>query len=160
MKEEGRHTRKNGHREEKDVHSSPEEDDKRLFPMKSPTTPADSYNRHNHHRRDRHNPSEPHQQPQQEHHAHPHHEHRPSRSQSPPQDYQQLILHQLRFLRLLLLLVVLHQAGALGCRISEFTCSNYECVPTDAYCDGVPDCADRSDEPRDCSREYGVHVWC
>ncbi|ROT84519.1 hypothetical protein C7M84_022279 [Penaeus vannamei] len=43
------------------------------------------------------------------------------------------------------------RAGALGCRISEFTCSNYECVPTDAYCDGVPDCADRSDEPRDCS---------
>ncbi|XP_037779353.1 uncharacterized protein LOC119575888 [Penaeus monodon] len=115
--------------------------------MKITTTPADSHNCHSHHRRRRHNhPEQP--QPQR---PRLHHEQRPSQSQSPPQDYQQLILHQLRFLRLLLLLVVLHQAGALGCRISEFTCSNYECVPTDAYCDGVPDCSDRSDEPRDCS---------
>ncbi|XP_047476850.1 uncharacterized protein LOC125030697, partial [Penaeus chinensis] len=147
MKEEGRHTRKNGHKEEKDVHFGSKEGDQRLFPMKIPTIPADSYTCRNHDRRHRHDASEPPQPRLQRPPPQPHRELRPSRSQSPPQDYQQLILHQLRFLRLFLLLVVLHQAGALGCRISEFTCSNYECVPTDAYCDGVPDCSDRSDEP-------------
>ncbi|XP_042873924.1 uncharacterized protein LOC122254338 [Penaeus japonicus] len=146
MRKGSEQTTKERHMGAKNVDTGLKKDEQRLFPMKNPTSHAASYTCHSQHHQDRHNHSkQPQPQP-------PQHRNHPTRSQTPPQDYQQLILNQLRFLRLLLLLVVLHQAGALGCRISEFTCSNYECVPTDAYCDGVPDCADRSDEPRDCSR--------
>lgn len=55
---------------------------------------------------------------------------------------------------LLLLCTNMLCINALGCRLSEYTCGNYECVPADAYCDGIPDCADRTDEPRECSRKY------
>ncbi|XP_054258135.1 uncharacterized protein LOC128983034 [Macrosteles quadrilineatus] len=37
------------------------------------------------------------------------------------------------------------------CRVSEFFCDTGQCVSLDRYCDGVDDCADKSDEPRYCS---------
>ena len=52
-------------------------------------------------------------------------------------------------------LLVVESVG--GCRLSEFTCSSYDCIKADEYCDGETDCPDRSDEPRDCSREYPMH---
>ena len=58
------------------------------------------------------------------------------------------------FLLLAFLSFLLVVESVSGCRLSEFTCGNYDCIRADAYCDGEADCADRSDEPRDCTREY------
>ena len=32
------------------------------------------------------------------------------------------------------------------CSGDQFTCSDKSCVPSDAVCDGLPDCSDGSDE--------------
>ena len=61
------------------------------------------------------------------------------------------------FLLLAFLSFLLVVESGNGCRMSEFTCGNMRadgCIRADAYCDGETDCQDRSDEPRDCSREY------
>ncbi|XP_030765063.1 uncharacterized protein LOC115889262 [Sitophilus oryzae] len=38
------------------------------------------------------------------------------------------------------------------CKLSEFTCSNGRCLPSNRYCDNKNDCGDSSDEPRYCTR--------
>lgn len=43
--------------------------------------------------------------------------------------------------------------SSIGCSMSEFTCTNSKCIPTNKYCDRVNDCGDNSDEPRFCTRE-------
>lgn len=46
-----------------------------------------------------------------------------------------------------------------GCSISEFTCRNGRCVSPDAYCDGVNDCGDESDEPRQCTGKLYIFLY-
>ncbi|XP_064090100.1 uncharacterized protein LOC135204060 [Macrobrachium nipponense] len=38
-----------------------------------------------------------------------------------------------------------------ACTMAEFPCRNKQCISLDRYCDGTPDCEDRSDEPSGCS---------
>lgn len=42
----------------------------------------------------------------------------------------------------------------LMCKISEWKCPNGTCISLSKFCDGIPDCADRSDEPDECSGEW------
>lgn len=37
------------------------------------------------------------------------------------------------------------------CKTSEWKCPNGTCIPLSKYCNGVPDCTDKSDEPNECS---------
>lgn len=37
------------------------------------------------------------------------------------------------------------------CKISEWKCPNGTCIPLSKYCNGIPDCMDKSDEPNECS---------
>lgn len=37
------------------------------------------------------------------------------------------------------------------CKISEWKCPNGTCIPLSKYCNGIPDCSDKSDEPSGCS---------
>ncbi|CAL4084423.1 unnamed protein product, partial [Meganyctiphanes norvegica] len=69
----------------------------------------------------------------------------------PPQDSYFWSFLQPRGATLLLIFLILLKGCVLGCRLSEFTCGNYACIPADAFCDGTPDCDDRTDEPKDCS---------
>lgn len=39
------------------------------------------------------------------------------------------------------------------CKLSELRCPNGICIPLSKYCNGVPDCMDKSDEPADCNGE-------
>lgn len=39
------------------------------------------------------------------------------------------------------------------CKWSELMCPNGICIPLSKYCNGIPDCSDKSDEPSDCSGE-------
>lgn len=39
------------------------------------------------------------------------------------------------------------------CKISEWKCPNGTCIPLSSYCNGIPDCVDKSDEPNECSGE-------
>ena len=59
-------------------------------------------------------------------------------------------------IQMLLLVLMIYSLipSTIACRLSEFTCGNYDCVPADSYCDGQHDCEDKSDEPRDCSRKF------
>lgn len=47
----------------------------------------------------------------------------------------------------------LRSDGQIGCSLSEFTCTNLKCIPTNKYCDRSNDCGDNSDEPRFCTRK-------
>lgn len=42
----------------------------------------------------------------------------------------------------------------IGCSLSEFACTNGQCIPSSKYCDRINDCHDNSDEPRFCTRKY------
>lgn len=50
------------------------------------------------------------------------------------------------------------KSGQLGpltkCSMSEFTCTNSNCIPVNKFCDKANDCGDNSDEPRYCTRKY------
>lgn len=37
------------------------------------------------------------------------------------------------------------------CKISEWMCSNGTCISASKFCDGHPDCMDRTDEPNHCT---------
>lgn len=37
------------------------------------------------------------------------------------------------------------------CKISEWKCPNGTCIPLSKYCNGIPDCNDKSDEPSGCN---------
>lgn len=39
------------------------------------------------------------------------------------------------------------------CKKTEFQCNNGECVSSNKYCNGTPDCKDGSDEIENCSGE-------
>lgn len=41
-------------------------------------------------------------------------------------------------------------------KVSEWKCSNGTCIPLSRYCNGIPDCSDKSDEPSACSGEYST----
>lgn len=43
---------------------------------------------------------------------------------------------------------------SIGCALSEFTCSNGNCIPSVKFCDRFNDCNDNSDEPRLCTRKW------
>lgn len=36
------------------------------------------------------------------------------------------------------------------CDVSSFHCANGKCVPKTAFCDGINDCGDWTDEPKTC----------
>ena len=55
-----------------------------------------------------------------------------------------------RLVTLLAVLVMLSSA----CRKAEFQCRTGDCIPQNRYCDGEANCADKSDEPPHCSREW------
>lgn len=38
-----------------------------------------------------------------------------------------------------------------ACKLSEMRCPNGICIPLSRYCNGIPDCSDKSDEPSECS---------
>lgn len=42
------------------------------------------------------------------------------------------------------------------CSLSQFTCSNGNCVDLNRYCNNVNDCGDSSDEPRFCTSKYST----
>lgn len=42
-----------------------------------------------------------------------------------------------------------------ACKISEWKCLNETCISLSKFCDGSADCLDKSDEPNQCSSEYG-----
>lgn len=47
--------------------------------------------------------------------------------------------------------------GAASCGLAELACRRGHCVPVDAYCNGLDDCGDGSDEPAlctPCNRTY------
>ncbi|XP_076635138.1 uncharacterized protein LOC143348586 isoform X2 [Colletes latitarsis] len=42
---------------------------------------------------------------------------------------------------------------------NEFTCSNGQCISKARFCDGLPDCDDRSDEPHGCQGRCNKHEF-
>lgn len=42
----------------------------------------------------------------------------------------------------------------IGCSLSEFACTNGNCIPSSKYCNRINDCDDNSDEPRFCTRKF------
>lgn len=45
------------------------------------------------------------------------------------------------------------------CKLSEMKCPNGICIPLSKFCNGVPDCSDKSDEPADCNGELNKIVF-
>jgi hypothetical protein len=39
-----------------------------------------------------------------------------------------------------------------NCPHGQFQCGSSQCIPAILHCDGVPDCADQTDEAVDCSK--------
>lgn len=45
------------------------------------------------------------------------------------------------------------------CKLSELRCPNGICIPLSKYCNGVPDCMDKSDEPTECNGELEDDIY-
>ena len=41
---------------------------------------------------------------------------------------------------------MLSQCVSEKCHAQEFQCKNFQCIPREAYCDGISTCSDASDE--------------
>lgn len=44
------------------------------------------------------------------------------------------------------------------CKISEWKCPNGTCIPLSRYCNGIPDCNDKSDEPIGCNGKPTFYI--
>ncbi|XP_044759196.1 uncharacterized protein LOC123316942 isoform X1 [Coccinella septempunctata] len=53
--------------------------------------------------------------------------------------------------RIFILCLGLAVIGVFPCRITEFECANKQCITTNKFCNGIPDCTDTSDEFQNCS---------
>lgn len=45
-----------------------------------------------------------------------------------------------------------------SCKKTEFQCNNQECISSNKYCNGTPDCKDGSDEIETCSGEWIIII--
>ncbi|XP_023245630.1 uncharacterized protein LOC106640896 [Copidosoma floridanum] len=91
-----------------------------------------------------------------------HHSPRLRSTPQPPSSKSLPVPHQPKVLALPVLLLLLlgcctEESLAASCGLAEISCKAGHCLPVDAYCNGVDDCGDGSDEPAlctPCNRTY------